>query len=331
MAVLIAAVVLVARWVARHPERVQAFADRQLSRPRVARLRAGQLAFLVRWLHPALGLSLTLTLLVLLAAGWAFAAVLEDVVARNELAIWDQPVAGFVLAHREPWLTTVMRAVTELGSPTVLAPLIAVIGLAWWRRTGSWRPLALLTAAGLGAWLLAGGIKLLIDRQRPPAATDLAGHLTGYAFPSGHATTAMAVYGMLAALLAAATPRWGRKVTAWAAALILALLVAASRVYLGAHWLTDVLGGLALSWASPACTSRSWTADVSGTKERPAPAEVMAGWWAGQWSPMACRAAHRRGRSAWLGVASPRPSAARAPLTAPRPGPPPPGAPADAR
>ncbi|MCX9190014.1 hypothetical protein C3Y87_01000 [Carbonactinospora thermoautotrophica] len=246
LAVLIAAVVLVARWVARHPERVQAFADRQLSRPRVARLRAGQLAFLVRWLHPALGLSLTLTLLVLLAAGWAFAAVLEDVVARNELAIWDQPVAGFVLAHREPWLTTVMRAVTELGSPTVLAPLIAVIGLAWWRRTGSWRPLALLTAAGLGAWLLAGGIKLLIDRQRPPAATDLAGHLTGYAFPSGHATTAMAVYGMLAALLAAATPRWGRKVTAWAAALILALLVAASRVYLGAHWLTDVLGGLAL-------------------------------------------------------------------------------------
>jgi membrane-associated phospholipid phosphatase len=57
------------------------------------------------------------------------------------------------------------------------------------------------------------------------------------------------VYGMLAALLAAATPRWGRKVSVWTAALLLAGLVGLSRLYLGAHWLTDVLGGLALGAA----------------------------------------------------------------------------------
>jgi membrane-associated phospholipid phosphatase len=96
--------------------------------------------------------------------------------------------------------------------------------------------------------VLSDTIKTLTHRARPPV-TQAIGHWTGYAFPSGHTTRATATYGMLAALLAAATPSWGRKVAGWTAALLLAGLVGLSRLYLGASWLTDVLGGLALGAA----------------------------------------------------------------------------------
>ena len=251
--VLIGAVVLAARWVARHPERLRAPADRQLQRPWVARLQARyqrQLAFLARRLRPggALGLSLTATVLALVMAGWAFGAVLQDVLAGKKGALLDGPVQRFLLAHREAWLTPLMRAATGLGNAAALLGLVLLAGVAWWARTRSWRPLGLLAPACLGALVLAGSVKLLTGRPRPPA-TQAIGHWTGSAFPSGHTTTATAVYGMVAALLAAATPHWGRKVSVWTAALLLAGLVGLSRLYLGASWLTDVLGGLTLGAA----------------------------------------------------------------------------------
>jgi len=130
----------------------------------------------------------------------------------------------------------------------VLIALILAVGLVWWWRRRTWRPLWLLVGAYLGAWVLSETVKDLTHRARPPAAQAI-GHWTGYAFPSGHTTKATAVYGMLAVLLAAATPHWGRKVALWTAAALLAGLVGLSQLYLGAHWLTDVLGGLALGAA----------------------------------------------------------------------------------
>jgi undecaprenyl-diphosphatase len=247
------AVVLTARWVAHHPERLRALVDRQLDRPWVARLRARyqrQLAFLAERLRPggALGLSLTVSVLALIGAGWAFGAVLQDVLAGDEGALLDRPLQGFFVAHREAWLTPLMRAATGLGNAVVLVGVVLLAGLAWWARTRSWRPLGLLAAAYLGAWVLSDTIKLLTHRARPPV-TQAIGHWTGYAFPSGHTTRATATCGMLAALLAATTPRWGRKVAVWTAALLLAGLVGLSRLYLGASWLTDVLGALTLGAA----------------------------------------------------------------------------------
>ena len=251
--VVVGAVVLGARWVAAHPDRVRAMADRQLDRPWVTRLRARyhrQLVFLEQRLRPhgALGLSLTMSVLALVAAGWAFGAVLQDVLAGDDGALLDGPVQRFFVAHREPWLTTVMRGVTDLGNSAVLIGLLLAVGLVWWWRRRTWRPLTLLACAYLGAWGLSEAVKDLTHRARPPAA-DAIGHWTGFAFPSGHTTKATAVYGMLAALLAATAPRWGRKVGLWTAATLLAGLVGLSRLYLGAHWLTDVLGALALGAA----------------------------------------------------------------------------------
>jgi len=141
-----------------------------------------------------------------------------------------------------------MRGLTDLGNAAVLIGLLLLIGLVWWWRRRTWRPLWLLAGAYLGAWALSDTVKDLTHRARPPAAQAI-GHWTGYAFPSGHTTKATAVYGMLAALLAAATPHWGHKVALWTAAALLAGLVGLSRLYLGAHWLTDVLGALALGAA----------------------------------------------------------------------------------
>jgi membrane protein DedA with SNARE-associated domain/membrane-associated phospholipid phosphatase len=250
LVVVVAAVVLAARWVARRPERLRAVVDRQRERPWVARLRARyqrQLAFLAGRLRPggALGLSLTVTVLALVGAGWAFGAVLQDVLAGDEGALLDGPVQHYFLARREAWLTPLMRGASGLGNAAVLLGLVLLAGAAWWLRTRDWRPLGLLAAALLGAWALSATIADLTGRARPPAAEAI-GHWTGPAFPSGPTTRAAAVYGMLAALLAAATPHWGRKVALWTTALLLAALVGLAQLYLGAQWLTDVLGALTL-------------------------------------------------------------------------------------
>jgi membrane protein DedA with SNARE-associated domain/membrane-associated phospholipid phosphatase len=251
--VVVAALVVGARWVARHPDRVRALADRQLARPWLARLVGRyqlQLAFLARRLRPggALGLSLTVSVAALVGAGWAFGALLQDVLARDELELVDRPVAQFFVRHREAWLTRTLQDVTNLGSIRILLPLILVVGVGWWVRRRTWRPLVLLATAYAGADLAFNAVKELVHRPRPPIAILLK-PVAGPSFPSGHATQAVAVYGMLAALAAATTPRWSRKVTVWALAVLVAGLVGLSRLYLGAHWLTDVLAGLALGAA----------------------------------------------------------------------------------
>jgi len=178
--------VLVARWLARHPDRLRSLVDQQRDRRWVLRLRGRyqrQLAFLVRRVRPggALGLSLTASVAALAGAGWAFGAVLEDVLHRNEGVLLDGPVQRFFVAEREAWLTPLMRAITDLGNAAVLAGLIAVVGLGWWMRTRSWRPLWLLASAYLGAWVLSDTVKELTHRPRPPAAQRSA---TGPATPS---------------------------------------------------------------------------------------------------------------------------------------------------
>jgi membrane protein DedA with SNARE-associated domain/membrane-associated phospholipid phosphatase len=251
LVVVAAAVVLTARFIARHPDRLHGVVERQLQRPWVARPRSRyrrQIAFLAERLRPggALGLSLTVSVLALVGAGWAFGAVLQDVLAGQEGgALLDGPVHHYFLARREPWLTPLMRGTSGLGSATVLLGLILLGGLTWWSRTRSWRPLGLLAIAWLGAWVLSATISELTHRARPPAAQAI-GHWTGSAFPAARTTAATAVLGMLAALLSAATTHWGRKVAVWTAAVLVAGLVGVSQLYLGAQWLTDVLGALAL-------------------------------------------------------------------------------------
>ena len=154
----------------------------------------------------------------------------------------DGSVLQWFVEHREPWLTTAVRIVTDVGSSAFLIPLVLAVGAWYWRRHGTRRPLTLLALAYCGSFLVSQSIKALAARARPPDGLAVE-HFGGYAFPSGHATEAAAVYGMLAFVLASRTPRLRRKASAWACAVVIVAVVGITRLYLGAHWLTDVLGG----------------------------------------------------------------------------------------
>jgi membrane-associated phospholipid phosphatase len=195
------------------------------------------------------GFWLTLTVSVAVLAAWAFGGLTWYVVSHKRSARLDTHVTAWVVAHRTGWLTSIMRVVTWLGSAAIIIPLGLIVG-GWfaWRRH-EWRPLILLTAAVAGAVVLYDIVKFLVGRPRPPPAIWI-GQFHGEAFPSGHATQTVAFYSMLAIILGAGSPRV--KLALWSAAVLVALVVGFSRIYLGAHWLTDVLGGYALgvTWAA---------------------------------------------------------------------------------
>ncbi len=163
-----------------------------------------------------------------------------------------------------------------LGGSAFLVPLVAIAGLAFRAGRRSWTALVLLGASYAGGEAFFQILKAVIRRPRPPAALAI-GHFAGTALPSGHATLSVAVWGMLAALAAGAAPRFRSGVAAWAGAAVIVVLVGLTRLYLGAHWLSDVLAGWALGalWLAALLVStsrpwfsRRWPAFRSGSSSR---------------------------------------------------------------
>jgi undecaprenyl-diphosphatase len=191
-----------------------------------------------------------------LVSAATFGLLLWSVLAHSGLTGADLDVATFVAGHRMGWLTRVMKVVTWLGSSFVIIPLGVAVGGLLWRRRHTWRPMLTLAAAFLGAAALYDIVKPLVARARPPAALQVGGPDEGWAFPSGHATQTIAFYGMLAIVLTAGSASRRRLLFALGAALV-TVVVGASRLYLGVHWLTDVLGGyaLGLTWLAVVVTA----------------------------------------------------------------------------
>ena len=234
--------------IARNREGLRRFGDRLAAWPPFRWIRRRfprQVAWLRRRLEPSRpqGFLLTLTFALAALCAWAFGGLTQDVVAHDEMALVDPKVTHFVVDHRVAWATTFFKSVTWLGSIVVLIPLVLVVGGYFVARRRDWKPLGKLAAALLGAVLLADIVKPIVARPRPPAALAI-GSFSGWAFPSGHATQAIATWGMLALLCAGMMRR--RRVLPVIAAVVVVLVVGASRIYLGAHWLSDVLGGFAL-------------------------------------------------------------------------------------
>lgn len=184
----------------------------------------------------------------LMGATWLFLGVLEDVVSGDPLVRVDLGLYRLVQDFRTPWGDRIMVFVTELGDGVVIA-LVFVAVLAWLLWLRKWRVAAYWSAAVVFAQLAATIFKLVLQRPRPLAG--IYDGLSTYAFPSGHAVMSTVVYGFLAVLIARQLSRPHR----WLAYAIAALLISAiamSRLYLGAHWLSDVLAGLSLGlvWVS---------------------------------------------------------------------------------
>jgi membrane-associated phospholipid phosphatase len=193
---------------------------------------------------------LTFTVSVGALAAVVFGALTGDVVGHDGAALLDPHVTAWVVAHRAGWLTIVMRIVTWLGSTAVIIPLAVIVGVLFVLRRRRWWLLAFLAAAIAGAVGLYDIVKFLVGRPRPPSAIWI-GHFPGAAFPSGHATQSVAFYATLAIIFGAGRSA-AAKTVLWGAAALVVAIVGASRVYLGAHWLTDVAGGYALGacWAA---------------------------------------------------------------------------------
>jgi undecaprenyl-diphosphatase len=166
------------------------------------------------------------------------------VAGHDDTVLADPHVTAWVIAHRTGWLTSALKVLTWLGSTAFIIPAGLAIGLYFLIRRRTWRPLVLLAAAVAGAVGLYDIVKPLVGRPRPPAAIWI-GHYTGASFPSGHATQSAAFYAMLAIVLGAGLSS-RRRAILWSAAALVVLIVGASRIYLAAHWLTDVLAGYAL-------------------------------------------------------------------------------------
>src|SRR5438445_569712 len=145
---------------------------------------------------------------------------------------------------RAGWATTFMEGVTWLGSNVVMIPLVVVVGGYFLFRDRDWRPAASMTAALIGANLIYRIVKSWVGRPRPPGSLHLIG-VSGFSFPSGHATVAVACWGLAALLLGAGRPI-RVKLVVGTGAVVLVGLVGLSRIYLGVHWWTDVVAGFAL-------------------------------------------------------------------------------------
>src|SRR5256886_7396152 len=202
-----------------------------------------------------LGLHLTLGLVISLAGLWVFAGVTEDVIHHDPLTQFDVALLDWLHARATATGQAVFNAVSLLGSPVMLTILALAVALLLAARR-EWIVLAGWLAAFAGGGLLDVVLKLVIRRPRPPGAAAFLQHFS-WSFPSGHAMASLIGYGILAYVL---TLLWihrrsGQIAVVFGAALLI-IAIGFSRLYLGVHYFSDVVGGYAAGvlWLS-ACIS----------------------------------------------------------------------------
>lgn len=196
------------------------------------------------------GRGLALGLIVFAIMTYALWEISEGISGREPPTIADSEISVWLHTHGNPTLTTAMFVVTTFGS-TLWVSLLAAACAAYFvvRRRFYW--LFAFTLSVFGGMLLNKLLKYLFHRTRPffydPLLT-----LNSYSFPSGHTMMATVLYGAIAAYLLSRTNDWRKRLLIVLTTACLILLVAFSRVYLGAHYLTDVLGAMAegIAWLS---------------------------------------------------------------------------------
>lgn len=202
-----------------------------------------------------LGLHLTLGALVLIGATWLFGNIAEDVMTGDPLTILDHNVAVWLHARATPRLTTIMLVITYLHSMPGVSVMALGVALYLWRRRCLYWMLALILTVP-GGMLLNVLLKHAFHRVRPSFDNPIL-TLTTYSFPSGHTMTATVFYGVLAAFAVRKIKSWQGRLLVILGAGLMILLVGFSRIYLGAHYLSDVLGAMAegLAWLALCLTA----------------------------------------------------------------------------
>jgi undecaprenyl-diphosphatase len=187
----------------------------------------------------------------------ASAEVYDAVTEGDGVAGLDRPVLDTAIRLRSAQLDRVLTWFTHLGGPTgmtIIASLITVLMVWRWR---SRTPLLLMIMAVAGSLLITTVGKDLVGRNRPPLADAVPPYESSPSFPSGHALNSTVIAGIVAYLLLRRLSSMVARALTVAAALSWAVLIGLSRVFLGHHWLTDVMFGwlVGLAWLSVVITA----------------------------------------------------------------------------
>ena len=189
-----------------------------------------------------------------LAALTAFAymaSVVDQFPGEVDTSTWVQ-------SWRSDWLDSVMKAVSAAGDELVAAAIVVLVTLALLVR-GLRSEAGLIIGATVSGYAVRTAVKLVVARPRPSSAlVEVVEQTDGYSFPSGHVLHYVVLLGTLAFILSRVikpgTARWPIFVTTAFALMIVGL----SRIYLGVHWLGDVIAGYAFGAVVVASSVRTW-------------------------------------------------------------------------
>ena len=205
------------------------------------------------WRRPEL--PVLIVLLTMAAAILGFAA-LAEVVAKGSTQRFDLWVVESTrnpdnrrLPFGPPWLVEMGRDVTALGGVAVVS-LVTLVAAGYLLLRRKPAAMGLMLLAVISGTIVSGLLKHLVARARPPLGSEIAATFTS-SFPSGHSMLSAVAYLTLGAMLARAEPQWRLKIYVIGVAVLATFLVGVSRVYMGVHYPSDVLGGWAagLFWA----------------------------------------------------------------------------------
>ncbi|MFM0685866.1 VTT domain-containing protein [Paraburkholderia strydomiana] len=185
--------------------------------------------------------SVLLASLVVLVCGALFFGVLHQVITGDPLTHVDESVYRFMQSVRTPWGDTVLAALATLGSSATLAALIVTVTL-WMLLERRWRTVGYWLAAVVFSQMLIFALQFAMQRAAPNALMT-----NTYAFPSNHVAATVIVYGFLAFLLARRVGMLEGLLVVTASTLVVTV-VALAGVYFGRYWVSDAIGGAALSY-----------------------------------------------------------------------------------
>lgn len=174
----------------------------------------------------------------------------DEVIEGEPLTVTDAQLSNYLHEHQTPTQIAVFKFITSLGSTLVATSLTCLVGIyLLWRRQRYW--FTTLTLSVVGGVVLNRILKEAFQRTRPQFDDPIM-VFTGYSFPSGHTITATVLYGCLAAMILANTRSKRVRTIVIVSAGIVIATVGFSRIYLGAHYLSDVLAAVAegLAWLS---------------------------------------------------------------------------------
>jgi len=210
----------VAAWSARHPRLIRFLKQRTDT----TRIRGLPITLI--------GLSMGYVLLL-------FGGLVEDLLVKEAVVAADARVDSLIASFRTPFLNHLFYGITTLGNPPVVVAGLVLCACMLWRLRRARFILPMLVSAGLADGLTVLG-KFAFHRARPEQGLI---EPSGYSFPSGHATISVAFYGFLFFILIHFVRGWRNRVNLVFAAVLLVLAIGFSRLYLGVHYLSDVLAG----------------------------------------------------------------------------------------